>query len=82
MFVLQMSPLKKSATKKSSKRQRTSVNSFRSDDVDMAFNDHYKRAPIILERTVDLRVLKRHFHFGSVQGKDVFKVVEPDGQGL
>ena len=77
-----MSPLKKSATKKSSKRPRTSANSFWSDDVDMAFNDHYKRAPIILERTVDLRVLKSHFHFGSVQGKDVFKVVEPDGQGL
>ena len=82
VFVLQMSPLKKSATKKSSKCQRTSSNSFWSDDANMAFNDHYKRAPIILERTVDLRVLRRHFHFWSVQGKDMFKVVEPNGQGL
>ena len=39
-------------------------------------------APIILERTVDLRVLRRHFHFRSVQGKDMFKVVEFDGQCL
>ena len=82
VFVLQMFPFKKSATKKSSKRQRTSSNSFWSDDVNMAFNDHYKRAPIILERTVDLRVFRRHFHSGSVQGKDMFKVVEPNGQGL
>ena len=27
----------------------------------MAFNDHYKRAPIILERTVDLESLEGTF---------------------
>ena len=50
---LQMSPLKKSAIKKSTKCQRTSSDAFRNDDADMAYNNNYKRAPIILERIVD-----------------------------
>ena len=61
VFVLQMSPIKKNATKKPSKCPRTSSNSFQNEDADMAFNDHYKRAPIILERTVDLDSLEGTF---------------------
>ena len=61
VFVLQMSPIKKKTTKKPSKRPRNSSDSFRNDDVDMAFNDHYKQAPIILERIVDLDSLKGTF---------------------
>ena len=48
----------------------------------MTYNDHYKRAPIILERTVELRVLKGHFHSERVQRKDMDKAIEPDGQCL
>ena len=56
-----MSPIKKKATKKSSKRPRTFSESFRNDDVDMAFLDHYKWAPIILERAKDLESLEGTF---------------------
>ena len=48
----------------------------------MTYNDHYKRAPIILERTMELRVLRGHFHSGRVQRKDMDKAIEPDGQCL
>jgi len=61
VFVLQISPIKKKATKKPSKCPRTSSDSFRNDDADMAFNDHYKQAPIILKRTVDLDSLEGTF---------------------
>ena len=56
-----MSPIKKKTTKKPSKRPRTSSDTFRNDDAYMAFNDYYKQAPIILERTVDLDSLKGTF---------------------
>ena len=59
---LQMSPYKNAAKKKSSKCQHTSLDAFRGDDVDMAYNDYYKRVSIILERTVELRVPRTHFH--------------------
>jgi len=50
--------LRKKATKKPSKHPRTFSDSFQNDDADMGFNDHYKRASIILERTVDLESLE------------------------
>ena len=56
-----MSSIKKKATKKSSKRPHTSSESFRNDDADMAFLDHYKWAPIILERAKDLESLEGTF---------------------
>ena len=56
-----MSPIKKKATKKSSKRPRTSSESFQNDDADMAFLDHYKWAPIVLERAKDLESLEGTF---------------------
>ena len=62
-----MSPIKKKATKKSSKHPRTSLDSFRNDEANMAFLDHYKRAPIFLERAVDLKSLEGTFIL------DVFK---------
>ena len=61
VFVLQMSLIKKMATKKSSKCPRTLSDSFRNDDADMTFNDHYKRALIILKRIVDLESLEGTF---------------------
>ena len=56
-----MSPIKKKATKKPSKHPCTSLDLFWNDDVDMGFNDHYKRAPIIQERTADLESLEDTF---------------------
>ena len=56
-----MSPLKKSARKKSSKCQCTSLDAFWNDDANMAYNDYYKKAPIILERTVELESLEHTF---------------------
>jgi len=56
-----MSLINKKATKKPSKRPRTSLESFRNDDANMAFVDHYKRAPIILEMLVDLDSLEGAF---------------------
>ena len=67
VFVLQMPSIKKKATKKSLKRLHTSWDSFRNDNANMAFLDHYKRAPIVLKRAVDLESLEGTFIL------DVFK---------
>ena len=53
-----MSPTKHSATKKSSKRARTNFDNFKSVEADMAYNDCYKRATIIMERVVKLDTLE------------------------
>ena len=65
-----MSPIKKNATKKPSKCPCISSDSFWNDDADMAFNDHYKRAPIILERTVDLESPYRALSFQKCSKKE------------
>ena len=67
VVVLQMSPLKKKAAKKPSKRPHTSLDSFRNDDANMAFINHYKRALIVRKRFVDLKALEGTFIL------DVFK---------
>ena len=53
-----MSPTKHLATKKSSKRARTNSDNFKSVEADMAYNDCYKRATIIMERVVKLDTLE------------------------
>ena len=59
LYVLvHMSPTKHSASKKSSKRACTDSNNFKSVEVDMAYNDCYKRATIIMERVVKLETLE------------------------
>ena len=77
VFVLQMSPIKKNATKKPSKCPRTSSNSFQNEDADMAFNDHYKRAPTILERTVDLDSLEGTFIPNVFKERTWMKLLNP-----
>ena len=57
LFV-QMSPTKHSASKKSSKRSCTNSNNFKSIEADMAYNDCYKQATIIMERVVRLETLE------------------------
>ena len=57
-ILLQMSPTKHSATKKSLKHSCTDSENFRSIEVDMAYNDCYKRAVIIMERVVRMETLE------------------------
>ena len=56
-----MSPRKKTAAKKSAKHPHFSLDSFRNNDANMAYNDHYKRALIVLKRTVDIESLWNTF---------------------
>ena len=74
-----MSHIKKLATKKSSKRSRTSSDSFPNDDAEMAFNDHYKRVPIILERTMDLESLEGTFILDVFKKRTWRKLLMPMG---
>ena len=56
-----MSPTKHSATKKSSKHPCTDSENFKSIKVDMAYNNCYKRATIIMERVVRMETLENTF---------------------
>ena len=56
-----MSPTKHFASKKSSKRPRTDSDNFISVDANMASNNCYKRAIIIMERVVKLDTLEETF---------------------
>ena len=58
---VQMSPTKQSASKKFSKCARTDSENFKSTEVDMAYNDCYKRATIIMERVVQLDTFEDTF---------------------
>ena len=49
---VQISPTKHSVTNKSSKRARTYSDNFKSVEADLAYNDCYKRATIIMERVM------------------------------
>ena len=56
-FLVQRSPTKHSASKKSSKHPRIDSDNFKSIEVDMDYNDCYKRAIIIMERVVRMETL-------------------------
>ena len=56
-----MSPTKHSATKKSSKRACTDFDNFKSAEADVAYNDCYNKATIIMERVVNLETLENNF---------------------
>ena len=60
-FLVQMSPTKHSASKKSSKRLCTDFDNFISANADMAYNDWYKEATINTERVVKLNTLEDTF---------------------
>ena len=74
-----MSPIKKKATKKSSKRPCTTLDSFCNDDANMTFLDHYKRAPIVLERLVDFDSLKGTFIPDVFKERTWTKLLNPIG---
>ena len=79
VFILQMSTIKKKATKKSSKRPHTSSDSFQKDEANMAFLDHYKRAPIVLERAMDLKSLEGTFILNVFKERTWTKLLIPLG---
>ena len=56
--LVQMSPTKHSTSKKSSKRARMDSDNFKFVEADMAYNNCYKRAMIIMERVVKLETVK------------------------
>ena len=56
--LVQMSPTKHSAFKKSSKCACTDSDNFKFVEADMAYNNCYKRAMIIMERVVKLETLE------------------------
>ena len=58
MYMCRMSPTKHSASKKSSKRARTDSDNFKSVEADLAYDDCYRRATIIMERVVKLNTLE------------------------
>ena len=57
-FLVQMSPSKHFASRKSSKRPRTDSDNFKSIEADMAYNNCYKWATIIMEMVVRLDTLE------------------------
>ena len=56
-----MSPIKKLALKKSTKRPHTVFENFGSFKANMAYNDYYKRDSIIMERVVAMETLENTF---------------------
>ena len=57
-FLVQMSPTKHSASKRSFKHPRTDSNNFISANADMAYDDYYNQATIIMEKDVKLDTLE------------------------
>ena len=57
-MILQMSPTKNSAPKKSSNCPHTDSGNFQSVEANMAYNDFYKKALIIMERVVKMETLE------------------------
>ena len=53
-----MSPTKHTATKKSSKHPCMDSENFRTIEADIAYNDFYKKATIIMERVVKMETLE------------------------
>ena len=74
-----MSPHKSAAKNKSSKHQCISSDAFRNDDADMAYNDYYKRASIIMERTVELESLEHTLILEVFKERTWTKLLNPIG---
>ena len=78
LFV-QMSPTKHSASKKSSKRPRMNSENFRTIEADMAYNDCYKRAIIIMERVVRMETLENTSIPEVFKERTSTKLLNPSG---
>ena len=76
---VQMSPTKHLASKKSFKSARTDSDNFISADANMAYNDWYKRAIIIMERVVKLDTLVDTCILEVVKEMTWMKLLNPSG---
>ena len=76
---VQMSPTKHLASKKSFKSARTDSDNFISADANMAYNDRYKRATIIMERIVKLDTLEDTFILDMFKERTWMKLLTPNG---
>ena len=76
---VQMSPTKHSATKKSSKCACTDSDNFKSVEADLAYNDCYKKATIIMERVMKLDTLKDTCILEMFKEKTWTKLLNPSG---
>ena len=77
--VLQMSPTKYSASKKSSKCPHTDSENFRTIEADMAYNNYYKRATIIMERVVRMETPENTFIPEVFKERTWTKLLNPSG---
>ena len=76
---VQMSPTKHSATKKSSKCACTDSDNFKSVEADLAYNDCYKKATIIMERVMKLDTLKDTCILEMFKERTWTKLLNPSG---
>ena len=76
---VQMSPTKHSATKKSSKCACMESDNFKSVEVDLAYNDCYKKATIIMERVMKLDTLKDTCILEMFKERTWTKLLNPSG---
>ena len=74
-----MSPTKHSTTKKSLKQPRFDSENFQSIEVDLAFNDFYKKAPIIMERVLNMETLANTFISEVFRERTWKKLLNPSG---
>ena len=75
-----MSPTKHSASKKpTSKRAHTDSDNFKSMEVDLKYNDYYKRATIIMERVFKLETLEDAFIPEVFKERTWTKLLNPVG---
>ena len=74
-----MSPTKHSATKKSSKCACTDSDNFKSVEADLAYNDCYKKATIIMERVMKLDTLKDACILEMFKERTWTKLLNPSG---
>ena len=76
---VQMSPTKHSTTKKSSKCACTDSDNFKSVEADLAYNDCYKKATIIMERVMKLDTLKDTCILEMFKERTWTKLLNPSG---
>ena len=74
-----MSSTKHPASKKSSKRPHSDLENFRSIEVDLAYNDFYKRTLIIMERVVSMETLENTFISEVFKERTWTKLLNPSG---
>ena len=76
---VQMSPTKHSTSKKSSKHARTDFDNFKSVVADLAYNNCYKRAMIIVERVMKLVTLEDTCILEVFKERTWTKLLNPNG---